>query len=86
MHAVSGPLHAAAVARALADAPGVLSVRAFGATAHVRVTTALSSPAGMAALLASRGLTETTVAPTEATLEDVFLELAAGSATPAEGA
>jgi hypothetical protein len=90
MHEVTGDLAAAALGRALEDVAEVMSVRAFGAAAHVRVVGALGDPSAFAALLAARGFAAVSVGPAEATLEDVFLELAAqggkGSAASGEAA
>ena len=77
IHEVSGELRLTALGRALGSVPEVLSVRAFGAAAHVRVTDALREPATFARLLASLGFGNAEVGPAEATLEDVFLEIAA---------
>jgi len=79
IHEVTGTLQAAALARLLAEVPGVLSVRAFGASAHVQAAGELSDPAQLGALLSARGYAGARVAPAQATLEDVFLELATTS-------
>ncbi|MBI4701715.1 MAG: ABC transporter ATP-binding protein [Deltaproteobacteria bacterium] len=87
VHEVTGELRPGQLAAALRGVPGVLGVRAFGAAARVRVTGALADPAALAGLLARRGHGALSVGPAEATLEDVFLELAAGgggAATEAE--
>jgi ABC-2 type transport system ATP-binding protein len=77
IHEVSGELQLTALGRALGSVREVLSVRAFGAAAHVRVTDALREPAALAQLLARLGFGNAEVGPAEATLEDVFLEIAA---------
>ena len=61
---------------ALAGAPEVLSVQPFGRQVRVRVGPPVSDVAGMAAMLARRGLAGASVEPDEPTLEDVFLALA----------
>ena len=86
MHEVTGDLTAAALERALSDIAEVMSVRAFGAAAHVRVVGALTDPGAFASLLAAKGLPGVHVGPAEATLEDVFLELAAPKGSDAKGA
>ncbi len=74
LHAVSG-VAARALVEALQAVEGVETVKPFGLVTHVRVVGALEDPARFTALLEARGLTGGTVAPAEATLEDVFLEL-----------
>lgn len=76
IHEVSGELSARDLAAALVDHPEVLGVRTFGAAAHVRVTGELGQPQVFASLLATAGFAQVAVGPAEATLEDVFLELA----------
>lgn len=76
IHEVSGNLSARLLAQALADESEVLGVRTFGAAAHVRVIGDLGQPDTLTALLAARGFSQIAVGPAEATLEDVFLELA----------
>ncbi len=80
IHELSGELPVAALTAALRDVPDVLSVRAFGAAAHVRVRAPLASPDAMLSLLRARGLGEVHIGPAAATLEDVFLEVAGGAA------
>jgi ABC-2 type transport system ATP-binding protein len=77
IHEVSGELRVTELRRALSPLREVLSVRAFGAAAHVRVTDALAEPAALARRLAELGFAQAEVGPAEATLEDVFLEIAA---------
>ena len=74
LHAVSGA-SGRAIAQALAGVEGVLAVKPFGLSTHVRVGPAWADPARLAALLAERGVEGVTLASAEVTLEDVFLEL-----------
>jgi ABC-2 type transport system ATP-binding protein len=76
IHEVSGTLSARELSAALASEEQVLGVRTFGASAHVRVTGALGNADNFMALLAERGFAQVELGPAEATLEDVFLELA----------
>ena len=76
MHEVSGELRFMDLGRALGGIEDVLSVRAFGAAAHVRVRGPLADPTAFAELLAGRGFARAHIGPAQATLEDVFLELA----------
>ncbi len=73
---VSGQLSARQLSKALAGKDNVLDVRAFGAATHVRVQGPLTSGEAFAALLAELGMPGAVFGATEATLEDVFLELA----------
>ena len=66
----------------LARVPGVLDVQAFGDRAHVRIAPGEASAAASrieAALAAER--VRATVRPIAASLEDVFIELIAGTTT-----
>jgi ABC-2 type transport system ATP-binding protein len=72
-----------AAAAALRTRPGVAAVEPFGAALHVRVDPARWDLDGVAATLREAGATDVTVAPGEATLEDVFLAAVARPATPA---
>ncbi len=76
IHEVSGTLSARDLAAALTEDEHVLGVRTFGASAHVRVTGPLSNADTFTTLLTERGFSQVAVGPAEATLEDVFLELA----------
>jgi ABC-2 type transport system ATP-binding protein len=82
LHELSGEIRLAEIVRALADVPDVLSVRAFGASVHVRVRAPLASPDAMLALLHTRQLGAVRIGPAEATLEDVFLEIAGHGSPP----
>jgi ABC-2 type transport system ATP-binding protein len=77
IHEVSGEPRLTELGKVLARLPEVLSVRAFGAAAHVRVTDDLRDPAGFERLLRNLGFVEAIVGSAEPTLEDVFLEVAA---------
>jgi ABC-2 type transport system ATP-binding protein len=83
IHELSGELRVADLSRALGALPDVLSVRAFGASAHVRVKAPLAAPQAMQGLLRQLGFDALAIGPAEATLEDVFLEVAAGGAANA---
>jgi ABC-2 type transport system ATP-binding protein len=72
IHAVTGATAAQLVA-ALAGAPGVRSVKPFGAAVHVRVQGALEDPARFLEQVAALGPLR--LEAVSATLEDVFLEL-----------
>ncbi len=76
IHEVTGELSARELATALASHADVLGVRTFGAAAHVRVTGGLDQPEAFASLLETQGFSGAILGPAEATLEDVFLELA----------
>ena len=69
----------------LASLPGVADVQPFGDRAHVRVASGRAS--GIAAAirqsLEDRGLKEVSVRPIAASLEDVFIDLIAGSTSAA---
>ncbi len=85
IHEVSGAPSAHKLAEALAGEQDVLGVRAFGATANVRVTGVLGNADTFMALLAERGFSQVALGPAEATLEDVFLELASPGPAPGAG-
>jgi ABC-2 type transport system ATP-binding protein len=67
-------------ADALADLPGVADVVRFGAGLHVRGEGL--DAARVRAAAESHGASDVTVEPIEPTLEDVFLAVAGGSASP----
>jgi ABC-2 type transport system ATP-binding protein len=69
----------------LASLPGVADVQPFGDRAHVRVASGRASAAAEALrqLLEERGSSEVTVRPIAASLEDVFIDLIAGSTSAA---
>jgi ABC-2 type transport system ATP-binding protein len=69
----------------LASLPGVADVQPFGDRAHVRVASGRASEvaAAMRQSLEDRGLKEVSVRPIAASLEDVFIDLIAGSASAA---
>jgi ABC-2 type transport system ATP-binding protein len=77
--AVGGDLPAATLRAALRGHDGVFDIQPFGRAVHVRVQGPLADPAALRATLVAAGLAPADIAPTEATLEDVFLTLAAGS-------
>ena len=77
IYEVTGEHSVIALRRALEGQAGVLSVRTFGAAIHVRVSEQLSDGVAFGALVARRGFPGAAVGPAQATLEDVFLELAA---------
>jgi ABC-2 type transport system ATP-binding protein len=58
----------------------ILSVEPFGAALHVRVADGGPDAAGLRGELEKRGVRVTSVAATQATLEDVFLKVVGGSA------
>ena len=63
------------VGAALAGHPGVPAVAVFGRQVHVRLDGPLAPRPALAAALAAAGLGAPRLEPSEATLEDVFLEL-----------
>ena len=69
----------------LASLPGVADVQPFGDRAHVRVASGRASAAAetLRRSLEDRGLGEVTVRPIAASLEDVFIDLIAGSTSAA---
>jgi len=79
------------VVAALAGRGDVRAVAVFGRQVHVRVTGALAARDAFEAALVAGGLAVTGLAPSQATLEDVFLELvgrgrgAAGGSTVGAG-
>ncbi|MCB9726884.1 MAG: ABC transporter ATP-binding protein [Deltaproteobacteria bacterium] len=79
MLAIGGDLSVPALRSALAGQDGVLDIQPFGRALHVRVRGPLSDPDAMARALERAGITGADITPTEPTLEDVFLTLAAGS-------
>ncbi len=88
IHAILGGPTAQEMTRALGSLPEVLAIKPFGRRLHVRVTGELREIGCFVALLSELGFSGVEVEPAEATLEDVFLELVAGSeaATGAEEA
>ena len=76
IQAVDGGPGARQLVTALADRADVLQIQPFGNRVHVRVSGDLADPAALAALLDARGLAGAHVETVDATLEDVFLELA----------
>ncbi len=79
MLSVGGDLAPADLRAALAGRDGVFDIQPFGRAVHVRVQGPLADPAAMARALSDAGLTPGDITPTEPTLEDVFLTLAADS-------
>jgi hypothetical protein len=68
----------------LASLPGVADVQPFGDRAHVRVASGASAAAEtLRRSLEDRGVSEVTVRPIAASLEDVFIDLIAGSTSAA---
>lgn len=70
------------VAGAVRRAPGVLALEPFGADWHLRTVNGALDDAGLHALLAEHGIHGVSVAPAEATLEDVFLAVVAPPEVP----
>jgi ABC-2 type transport system ATP-binding protein len=69
----------------LAALPGVADVQPFGDRAHVRVASGRASAiaASMRQSLEDQGVTDVSVRPIAASLEDVFIDLIAGSTSAA---
>jgi len=80
IHAVQGDVSARRITKLLGDRDDVLAIKPFGRTIHVRVSQALSQVEHFERLLHDAGLSDISVGPAEATLEDVFLELVEGGA------
>ena len=75
IYAVSGTGQANQLKSALEHTEGVMSIKPFGLKNHVRVIGGLSHRESFQALLDKKGLSGATVELTEATLEDVFVEM-----------
>ena len=86
LHAVSGDITARALTAALDRVDGIVAIKPFGSTIHVRVTETFAAAERFERLLVDKGLPGLTIEPAEVTLEDVFLELVTGNGnSPADG-
>ena len=82
LYAVSGDITAISLARKLDGVQGIIALKPFGSTVHVRVSAPLDSADRFEQLLLDRMITGCTVESAEVTLDDVFLELVTGSPKP----
>jgi len=79
IHTVTGEVTGRELHERLRQQDGVLAVKPFGRTLHVRVTGELSASDRFEAMISGLGFGSHHVEPGEATLEDVFLQLVEGN-------